>query len=594
MTGMNQAVRAVRSPSRRRALVLVVPGLLAFGVITVATLTAGKWRDIWRDDPWARQVLLVHLASTALAVVAGAWMVWRRPANRCGPVAMLLGLVFGLWWLSFWRAPQRDWWLVGTAVLVTLLRPLLFWLVLAFPIGRLDRASRRVFAALLVGSGAAFVVTTFMRDRDYPKVLGRWSESTWTLLAYSAWWDVGALFAAAAVLVVVQRRRLRFRTLGDHLGATAWWAAAVATGADFVLLGEGPLRTLQNHGSGLTPYGAVIQVIDLARWGLVVLLLAYAARRAWPREQVGDAIEIADAGVDETLREALARALGDPQTDVAVHDGGSGWLDLEGRPRLEPGVGRAATIVVHDGEPVAALEYDDALTLHPAVVDAAVAALALQLESARQLALARNREIELRRLGRDVLDAEDRARGQLERDLHDGAQQALIGLSLQSALLARADGGTSAEAAEVAAATDEVAAMLLAIAKGRPPALLAERGLDGALGALVLTAGVPVTVDIDRCDDLPVEMQRAVWFTAAEAVTNALKHARASRLQVTLRRTATDVSVKVADDGRGGVTGPPASLLRRVADGGGALRIESNGTGTLVSAQFPLLAGATT
>jgi signal transduction histidine kinase len=506
---------------------------------------------------------------------------------------MLLGLVFGLWWLSYWRAPPRDWWLVGNGVLVTSLRPLLFWLVLAFPIGRLDRASRRVFAALLLGAGAAFVVSTGIRGNDYPDVLGRWSESTWTLLANSAWWDVGALFVAAAVLVIVQRRRLRFRTLGDPVGATAWWAAAVATGADFVLLGEGPLRTLQSHGPGLTPYGAVVQVVDLARWGLVVLLLAYAARRAWPPEPAEDAIEIADAGVDDTLRDALARALGDPHADVAVRDAGSGWLDLAGRPRPEPGAHRAATVVAHDGEPIAALEYDDALDVHPAVVDAAVAALALQLESARQLALARNREAELRRLGREVLDAEDRARRQLERDLHDGAQQALIGLTLQSALLARANGGTSREAAEVAAATDEVAATLLTIATGRPPALLAERGLDGALGALVLTAGLPVTVDIDRCDDLPAEMQRAVWFTASEAVGNALKHAHASRLRVTLRRTTADVTVTISDNGRGGVASPPASLSRRVADGGGALHVESNGTGTLVSATFPLRAGAT-
>jgi signal transduction histidine kinase len=330
----------------------------------------------------------------------------------------------------------------------------------------------------------------------------------------------------------------------------------------------------------------------------VVALLAFAARRAWPRVvEAGDpsapeVMAIDDAGIDDSLRDALARALGDPRADVAVRDAGSGWLDLSGRPRPDPGAGRAATIVAHDGEAIAALEYDDALEVHPAVVDAAVAALALQLESARQLALARNREAELRRLGREVLDAEDRARQQLERDLHDGAQQALIGLSLQSALLARANGGTSAEAAEVADATEAVAATLLTIATGRPPALLAERGLDGALGALVLTAGLPVTVDIDRCDDLPTEMQRAVWFTASEAVTNALKHAHASRLRVTLRRTTTELTVTIADNGRGGLASPPASLSRRVSNGGGALHVESNGTGTLVSATFPLLAGA--
>ena len=64
---------------------------------------------------------------------------------------------------------------------------------------------------------------------------------------------------------------------------------------------------------------------------------------------------------------------------------------------------------------------------------------------------------------------------------------------------------------------------LRTIAGGRPPALLAERGLDGALGALAATAGIPVTVDLDHANDLPDSLQRAVWFTASEAVTNALE-----------------------------------------------------------------------
>ena len=75
---------------------------------------------------------------------------------------------------------------------------------------------------------------------------------------------------------------------------------------------------------------------------------------------------------------------------------------------------------------------------------------------------------------------------------------------------------------------------MLALASGRPPALLAERRLDGALGTLVLTSGLPVTVNVDACLDLPEPLQRAIWFTASEAVTNVLKHADASTMRLTL------------------------------------------------------------
>jgi signal transduction histidine kinase len=388
--------------------------------------------------------------------------------------------------------------------------------------------------------------------------------------------------------VIVHRRGLRFRSLGDRVGVTAFWAALVATGADFVLIGEGPVRGLQNHDGGLTPFGMGVQLVDYLRWGAVVLLLAVAARRAWPVDAAtGGTIELGEIGVGESLRVGLAQAIGDPGADVAVRDASARWIDLSGQPREEPGMDRAATVVTQDGDPVAALEYDDALAAHPAVIDAAVAALALELESARQLALARSRERELRQLARDVITAEDDARGRLERDLHDGAQQALVGVTLQAALAAR--NGREVDATQLADAVDGVIATLHTIASGRPPALLAERGLDGALGALAATAGLPVTVDLDHANDLPDSLQRAVWFTASEAVTNALKHARAAHLHLTLRRTSDAVTLTVSDDGIGGVAEPPDSLRRRVAGVRGRLRVDSDGSGTAVWATFPLV-----
>jgi signal transduction histidine kinase len=588
-------VRSPRPYPVRRWTVTVLGGS-ALVFVTGALPAAERWRDAWGRDPYARPVLVAHLLATAIAIGAGIWMTWRRPANPCGPIAVLLGVVFGCWLASFFVLPEHGQWRNVSPALVTTLRPLLFFLVLAFPIGRLDRVSRRTLAIVIGGSVAAWAVVAGVRssDPEWPAVMSLWDEATWTRLANSAWWDVGGLFTAAAVLVIVHRRGLRFRTLGDHVGVTAFWAALIATGADFVLIGAGPVRELQAHDGGLTPFGMGVQLVDYLRWGVVIALLAVAARRAWPAEpSAGGTIDLDEVGVGEPLRVGLAKAIGDPDAAVAVRDASSNWIDLAGRPRAEPGIDRAATVVTQDGEEVAALEYDEALAAHPAVIDAAVAALALELESARQLARARSRERELRQLARDVIAAEDDARGRLERDLHDGAQQALVGVTLQAALAARTGTDAAGDTGLLADAIDDVIATLQTIASGRPPALLAERGLEGALGALAATAGIPVTVDIDRANDLADSLQRAVWFTASEAVTNALKHARASHLRVTLRRSSDALTLTVADDGVGGVADAPAALRQRIDDVRGRLHVDSDGSGTVVRATFPLVpAGA--
>ena len=356
-----------------------------------------------------------------------------------------------------------------------------------------------------------------------------------------------------------------------------------------MLSATGPVRNLLNHAGGLTPFGTVVQLIDYARWGAVVAILAYGARFAWPmRRDDLERVDLDDAAVDRSLRETLARALGDPTADVALYDARAGWLDLNGAGRGVPGTDRAATLLVHDGTPIAALEFDDSIVVHPSVVDAAVAALALELESVRQKAIAQNRELELRRLGTDVITAGTVARERLERDLHDGAQQELIGLTLQAALAARAGNTDAAAAREFASAIEGACGSLLHTALGRPPALVAERGLHAALGALLLTVPVPVRADIDECDDLPDALQRAIWFAASEAITNAMKHARAASLSVVLRRTGEEVMLVIGDDGIGGVEGSPAALTQRVADVGGRLVVASNGAGTTITAHIPL------
>jgi signal transduction histidine kinase len=101
---------------------------------------------------------------------------------------------------------------------------------------------------------------------------------------------------------------------------------------------------------------------------------------------------------------------------------------------------------------------------------------------------------------------------------------------------------------------------------------------------------VPVTVSADACDDLPDAVQRAIWFTASEAMTNALKHARPSRLELSLQRLNGTVTLEVGDDGCGGVESAPVALAARVDEAGGTLVIDSSARGTVVRARFPVVA----
>jgi signal transduction histidine kinase len=597
-------VTATTGAGRRTRLPAAAAFWLCVAVLALpaemVALIAGcpRFRFAWTHDTWARPVLIVQFLSVALGAAGTVRLIVRRPNNRCGALAALLTATFAGWYVSaFTWGGVGGWREFLPYTLVYTLRPLLYLLLLSFPIGRLDRVSRRIFAVYTLATAFVWAVNGVTAEWE-----GQWPNKPIVLvhsvptsiLLSSAWWDVGVVFMAIAVLVVMWRRSLRFRVEGSRAAAPAYWAALVATGADFVLFGVGPIRDLFLHANKLTPFATVIQCIDYLRWGLVVPMLAWGARRVWPRERLGSrVVELDASGVDESLREALSRALDDPSVDVALRDPRGTWLDLQGAPHEVPGIKRPATMLVADGESVAALEYDAATSAHPSVVDAAVTALALQLESARQVSVARHREVELRRLGEQVLDAEDAARRRLERDLHDGAQQALVGLTLNAALAARHNGHSNGEqraatARELAAAVEDTRRILFETATGRPPALLMERGLNGALGALVLTAGVPVTVRIDNCDTLPDSMQRTLWFTAAEAVTNALKHAHPSALRLELKRDTAEVVLDVVDDGCGGVTKPPSALLSRVADAGGDLGVTSDTSGTHICIRLPL------
>jgi signal transduction histidine kinase len=295
------------------------------------------------------------------------------------------------------------------------------------------------------------------------------------------------------------------------------------------------------------------------------------------------------------VRDAIARTLGDPSLEVAF------WLSEEGRyvdpagqpvdPDADPG--RTPTPLEHDGHRLAVLLHDPSLLDDPGLVEAVGAAATLALENARLQVELRAQLEEVRASRARLVEAEDAERRRIERDLHDGAQQRLLGIRLAlqlardrigddadvEALLAEAD-------AEVGGALEE----LRALARGIHPAVLTDEGLAPALGALARRA--PVAVDVAANGErFSPAVEATAYFVACEALANAVKHASASRVVIDVSRSNGRVAIAVADDGIGGADpgGPGLRGLRdRVEALDGRLDVTSPaGEGTRVIAAIP-------
>src|SRR5919197_4835735 len=152
------------------------------------------------------------------------------------------------------------------------------------------------------------------------------------------------------------------------------------------------------------------------------------------RSAVGDLmVELRADPSAAHLRDALARALRDPTLTLAYWlPEFRGWVDLDGRPVTlpDPGDGRAVTMIDSDGERVAALVHDTSLDGEPELLDGVAAAAAIALENARLHAELRARLEELHGSRARIVEAGDAERRRLERNLHDGAQQRLVAVSM--------------------------------------------------------------------------------------------------------------------------------------------------------------------
>jgi len=309
-------------------------------------------------------------------------------------------------------------------------------------------------------------------------------------------------------------------------------------------------------------------------------------------------VELRDAPSPGELQRALARALHDPSVEIAYWvPEYSAYVDAEGRPLALPSGddGRAVTTVEQGGRTVAAIVHDASLREEPELVAAVTAAAGIALENERLQADLRARLEELRGSRARIVEAGDSERRRLERDLHDGAQQRLVTVSVGLNLIAsRVEPGS--EAAELLSRTrEEVAASLeelRALAQGIHPAVLTDHGLEVALETLVARASLPVRLEVDVGERLPEAAEVAAYYLVSEGLTNVAKYAESRSCSVTAERAGELLLVEIVDDGVGGADPGGGSGLRGLADRvealGGRLRVWSpEGGGTTLRAEIP-------
>jgi len=512
--------------------------------------------------------------STVPYVLCGVIAWARRPASAFGPLMVAAGLIGAASTLHMSNVAL----LANVGSSLDLLPPVLFVHVfLAFPTGRLDRRldGPLVAAGYVVAFGGTVV-----------------SEAIWgtgeafqevQLLA------IGALCVAALGILIARRRRSGWPLRrGPALLVDVFSVGLVMLSVLFFSLAIG--------GPAIGPIRwATFAVVGLAPLAFLVGLVHARLVRA----DVGDLlVELPTDPAPGALRDALSRSLRDPSLELAF------WLptyatyaDLEGRPLVLPqgGGGQAVRPIERDGAPVAALLYDPALNDEPELLEAVSAAAGIALENARLHADLRAHVDELQGSRARIIDAGQRERRRLERDLHDGAQQRLIALSLELGMLEAELQDDPAARERLDRARTEIATSLRelrSVAHGLHPAVVTGHGLEVALEDLAALGAVPVQLSVTVGSRLPERLEVAAFYVVSEGLTNIAKHAQAASASVDVARGGGQLVVEVIDDGVGGADTEGGTGLRGLADRvealDGRLRVWSPvGGGTRLRAELP-------
>ncbi len=575
-----------RAPKAAVVWPVALAGLAAAGGSWLFALRSGAVpSDL--GEPLVISTLAAWISASYVLCGLLAWS--RRPESRFGPLMVVAGFVSFASTLS-WTSNDLTF-TVGQAL--DLLPPVLFLHVfLAFPSGRLSGRFERALVAAAYATALSLELVRMAFGGFGPSNLLELAPSAAVgeqvlrvqLVLVSAFCLTGVGVLAVRRLRAGRPRRRSLALLIDAFALALVMIAFLFLSAAFGGPAVAQIRWATFAALGLAPLAFLLGLLHsrLARSAAGELL-----------------VELRDDPEPADLRDALARALRDPSLTLAYWlPEFEAWVDRDGHQVRLPTAesGRATTPIDRDGGHVAVLVHDPSLEDEPELLAAVSAGAAIALEHGRLHAELRARLGELRGSRARVIEAGQKERQRLERNLHDGAQQRLIALSLDLGLLEeRLTDDDADAAARLHAARDEIALSLgelRDVARGLHPAVVSGHGLAVALESLAAHAPVPVRLTVALDGRLHERLEVAAYYVVSESLTNVGKHARATSVTVDVGRVNGHVVVEVVDDGVGGADTERGSGLRGLADRveslGGRVRVWTpRGGGTRVRAELP-------
>jgi signal transduction histidine kinase len=569
-----------QTATRVRALLVFIAGDLGV-VMFVGTAQQG---------PLRLETVLQVLAGWSF-VACGCFLWARRPVNRLGPLMVLVGMLWllgrtmtlipnplvftvGIWFTDLWTA--------GFALFL-----------LSFPSGHLRSGGDRAIVGLFL-----FVVVPL----EFLWLLFWVPENAMNILAIapneSAAKVVDTIqravisFGSVLLIVVVLRRWL------ESSGPVRRQMVPVLVGAAALML-QLTAWLFATVNISLEPLNDLILASQIAI-PIAVLYVLLQARMA--RGAVADlVVEMGPTPTPARLRDALANALGDPSLQVAYWSPAEDrFVDRAGQPMELPSEGseQAVTLLERNGVPEAAIIHDAILLEEPGLVASVASAMRLAVENDRLAAEVQAQLEEVRASRARIVEAGDVERRRVERDLHDGAQQRLVSLSLELQVARRAlgDDGDPIVRRSLDRAAEEASAALAELrdlALGIHPLILTESGLGEAVESLADRTSVDVSVDVGS-ERYSAAVEGAAYFVVSEALANVTKYAKATKATVRIQGLDDHLSIEIDDDGIGGANPRAGSGLRGLADRLAALDgtmtiVSPVGGGTSISAQIPTI-----
>jgi signal transduction histidine kinase len=582
--------------SLNRALVAIAFAAVIAGAAAAALIVSSD------HTPYPGLGITMGLLISWSFVGTGLYAWWRRPASRFGALMTAVGFTYMLGALT----ASDDSVVFTIGVLLASLYFVVFaHMLLAYPDGRLDQP----WHAKVIAAGYAIAIvgpvpqllwgfTERMSDScpDCPESALLIDTNDTLRDVFNALTSaIGVALAATVLVILIRRWRAATAPQRRAMAPLLWSGVAI-----LALLAT----ALGSDAAGISRLTDVLGWLSLlvfasVPWVFLIGLVRSTVVRAGAVSEL--LLRLGEAPGTGELRSRLADALGDRSLQLMfwLEDKGK-WVDAAGHKSDLPHdehPARAWTAVELEGRRVGAIVHDRSLCDDPDLLGSVAAAAGLAMENERLQAQLHARVDELRTSRARIVEAGTAERRRLERNLHDGAQQRLVALSLTLRLAQTKVHKDPEKADELLAGAQQELTLALGelreLARGIHPAILSDRGLGAALEALAGRAPIEVDLAALPSDRLPEPIEAAAYFVVAEALTNVVKYAHANQAIVSVSRRNGHAVVEVSDDGIGGADPDRGSGLRGLADrvsalDGRMLLDSPAGSGTRLRAEIPV------